>query len=60
MANNEEDPGRWSRYNKMVEARDPIDFNSPYTCKKCGRLKGNHLSDFGLRQNPYACKFEKK
>ena len=56
----EEDPGRWARYDKMMAAREPVDFDSPYTCRRCGRRRGDHLTEQALKRNPRACRFTEK
>jgi len=48
----------WVAYDRMMEKRDPMSFTKPGFCKHCNRLEGNHLTDFALEKNPYACKFE--
>lgn len=52
------DPNRWTRYNKMMKGREVVNFNRTGFCKKCGRRWGDHLSDIALENNPNACRFE--
>lgn len=51
---------RWIAYNEMMDKRNPIEIDNPNTCAKCHRRWGNHLTEYGLRNNPTACRFVKK
>lgn len=56
---NEEDPFRWTRYHKMMEDREGIDFNNKNNCKRCGKPRGNHVTASVLKRNPNCCPFVK-
>jgi hypothetical protein len=47
----------WSSYNEMMIGREVIDFDNKEFCKKCGKRRGDHLTEIALEANPYACPF---
>lgn len=51
---------RWLSYNEMMDKRDPVEPDNPDTCAKCHRRWGNHLTEYALKNNPYACRFVEK
>ena len=53
------DPGRWARYNEMMDKREGIDFENPSNCKRCGKPWGNHVTEITLKKNPKCCPFVK-
>lgn len=40
--------------------REVIDFSNPEFCAKCGRRWGDHLTEYALQKNQFACRFVRK
>ena len=55
--NIESDPGRWKHYNEMMSKREIVDFTIVGHCKRCGKRKGDHVTESVLRRNPTCCPF---
>lgn len=51
---------RFRGYNEMMAKREGIDSENRNNCAKCHRPRGNHLTEYALKQNPYACRFVSK
>lgn len=51
------DPWRWTRYNRIMVAREVVDFSKADHCKRCGKRWGDHVTSAVLARNACACPF---